>query len=70
MDDWIDTEEAARLAGGIKPDTLRHYARTGHAPQPTKIGRSLMWSRRAILTWMEGRPGAGARTDLPKRDQS
>lgn len=67
-EDWIDTAEAARLAG-VKPDTLRHYARSGHAPRPTKVGRSLMWSQQAIRAWVKGgRPGQGARTDLQGRN--
>lgn len=60
---WIDTTEAARLAG-IKPDTLRHYVRTGHAPAPTRFGRSLMWDADEIRQWIATRPGQGARTDL------
>lgn len=63
---WITTTEAAALAG-IKPDTLRHYARTGHSPSPARFGRSLMWHRGDIEDWIASRPGQGARTDLPRR---
>lgn len=62
-DDWLTTAEAATLAG-VKPDTLRHYARTGHAPTPRAFGRSLQWSRREVLEWLATRPGRGTRTDL------
>lgn len=63
LSDWITTDEAAALAH-VEPDTLRHYARHGQAPGPQKFGRSLVWSRRSILTWLQSRPGQGARTDL------
>lgn len=66
LDDWITTDEAAALAH-VAPDTLRHYARHGQVPAPQKFGRSLVWSRSSILTWMQSRPGQGARTDLSDR---
>ncbi|MGH3359547.1 MAG: helix-turn-helix transcriptional regulator [Nocardioidaceae bacterium] len=67
MRDWITTEEAAAMVG-IKADTLRHYVRSGHAPEPERFGRALMWNREVIERWQASRPGRGVRTDLAKKD--
>ena len=63
IDPWLTTAEAAALAG-VRPDTLRHYARSGHAPTPRQFGRALMWHKPTVLAWLAERPGRGARTDL------
>lgn len=65
-DEWMTTEEAAASVG-IKADTLRHYARSGHAPQPERFGRMMMWNRKVMQEWQANRPGRGVRTDLKKK---
>jgi len=65
--EWLTTAEAADLAK-IEPDTLRHYARSGHAPQPQRFGRSLMWNNAEIRAWLRARPGQGTRTDRASVD--
>lgn len=62
MTERMTTTDAAALAA-VAPDTLRHYARSGHAPQPHRFGRSLMWDRPKLEQWLCTRPGQGARTD-------
>lgn len=66
-DDLITAGEAAELAGcGV--DTFRSYERRGYAPKRARMyGSTPVWSRAAIMAWLESRPGAGARTDLRKK---
>lgn len=63
MSRLLTTDQAATLAG-VRPGTLREYARDERAPQPQRFGRSLMWDEGEIRAWLDARPGQGARTDL------
>lgn len=68
VDDFITASEAAVLAG-CQPETFRSYERRGYAPARARtFGTTPVWSRKAILAWLESRPGTGARTDLRKRE--
>ncbi len=68
----LDYTDIAELAG-ISPSTVRAYRSSGHLPQPdiqTSPRRS-RWKLSTVRTWLENRPGVGARTDLwRKREQA
>lgn len=56
---------------GISPQTVRTYRSRGRGelPEPDRVfGRSPVWKPKTILEFE--RPGQGARTDLPKKEQS
>lgn len=66
--DLIETDEAAEVLG-ISASTLRSYrylkskGATAYEslPDPTRVGRSLLWPRAALEEWQASRPIAGAR---------
>ncbi|WP_328591870.1 helix-turn-helix transcriptional regulator [Candidatus Frankia alpina] len=68
----LDYTDIAELAG-ISPSTVRAYRSSGHLPRPdiqTSPRRS-RWKLSTVRTWLENRPGVGARTDLQrKREQT
>lgn len=63
--DLIKAETGAETSAA----TFRTYVHRGQAPAPVdKFGRTPVYDRTEILTWIHNRPGKGARTDL-KRTQ-
>lgn len=66
-EDQLTNAECAALAG-ITPGTWRDYVARGRAPGPDgRLGGTPWWWRSTVETWLGGRPGQGARTDLRKR---
>lgn len=62
--DRLTNADAAALAG-VAPSTWRDYVARGYAPAPDgRLGRTPWWRPATITTWLETRPGQGARTDL------
>lgn len=62
--DRLTNADAAALAG-VAPSTWRDYVARGRAPAPDgRLGRTPWWRPDTITTWLETRPGQGARTDL------
>lgn len=62
----LSVAAAAKMAG-LKTDTWRAYVTRGQAPQPDGIDETFgrrYWRRSTVQTWVENRPGRGARTDL------
>jgi hypothetical protein len=62
----LSVSAAARLAG-LKTDTFRAYVFRGNAPQADGIDETFgkrYWYRSTVETWMDNRPGQGARTEL------
>jgi hypothetical protein len=56
---------------GVTPQTIRTYRsrKRGELPEPDNVfGRSPVWKPSTILNFE--RPGQGARTDLPKKEQT
>lgn len=49
----LNVEEAAALLG-IHPKTVCEYAGRGTIPH-RRLGRRLLFSRRAIIAWVEGK---------------
>lgn len=57
---------AAKLAG-LKTDTFRAYVTRQQAPQPDGVDETFgrrYWYRSTVQSWLDSRPGRGARTDL------
>jgi CRISPR-associated protein Csx17 len=67
-EEMLTTAQAADRAG-IAPRTWSAYVARGQAPAPDerdpRTGRPL-WLPSTVETWLETRPGQGARTDRPK----
>ena len=54
---------------GVSASTLRSYYSTNRMPRPdATIGTTPGWTESTIQTWMQNRPGPGARTDLRKKE--
>lgn len=51
---YLTQEEAAQFTR-LSPRTLERMRLTGTGPQYTKAGRRVIYSRRAIEEWLEGR---------------
>jgi hypothetical protein len=65
--EWLGVAEVAARAG-IRPQTWTAYVNRGQAPEAGRrnpeTGRR-EWTALVIGAWLQARPGAGARTDLP-----
>ena len=51
-------KELAALLG-IGERSLFRYLKSGDLPQPIRLGRSMRWSRQAILEWIAHRSNEG-----------
>lgn len=54
MTDYLTQEEAAQFTR-LSPRTLERMRLTGTGPRYSKAGRRVIYSRRAIEKWLEGR---------------
>lgn len=65
---YLSYAEIADLIG-VSASTLRSYYSTNRMPRPdATIGTTPGWTETTIRSWMENRPGPGARTDLRKQE--
>jgi excisionase family DNA binding protein len=51
-------KEVAELLG-IGQRSLFRYLKAGELPPPIRLGRSLRWSRQAVLEWLDARSKEG-----------
>lgn len=58
LSDYIGTDEVARLCD-ISPKTVWHLVWEGTIPEPTRVGRTLLWRRSVIEEWARERPRRG-----------
>lgn len=57
----VTSDEAAELAG-VARKTFSGYVARGQAPKPVRhIGRTPVWDEDELRSWMDNRPGHGAR---------
>jgi predicted DNA-binding transcriptional regulator AlpA len=53
-EEWTTVEVLAHLASQgrpIAPDTLYAYVKRGQAPEPRRVGRTLVWDPAVIREW-------------------
>lgn len=63
IDEMATTEQAAELLG-VKVESVYIYVRRLEGfPQPTKVGRTLLFDRQALMDWRAAHP----RRKRPKR---
>jgi excisionase family DNA binding protein len=55
------TKEQLAAQLGRSPRTIDRWALTGHAPAPTRIGRTVLFRRDAVLEWLRGQESAPVR---------
>jgi prophage regulatory protein len=56
IDDHVTAAEAATILG-IKRESVYSYAqRLPGFPQPVRIGRTLLWTKDALLSWRADHP--------------
>ena len=53
-------KEVAELLG-IGERSLFRYLKAGELPPPIRLGRSLRWSRQAVMAWIDSRSGEGGK---------
>lgn len=58
----LDVREVARLLG-VSPRHVIRLASEGRMPRPIRLGRSVRWSRREIISWLD----AGCPADWGQR---
>lgn len=63
IDEMATTEQAAELLG-IKVESVYIYVRRLEGfPQPTKVGRTLLFERQALIDWRAVHPKRKRRVD-------
>jgi excisionase family DNA binding protein len=55
------TKEQLAAQLGRSPRTIDRWALSGQAPAPTRIGRTVLFRRDAVLEWLRGQESAPVR---------
>lgn len=56
--EWLSTADVARICG-LELSTIWHYVSVRSMPEPTRIGRTLLWRRDVIEPWASARRPPG-----------
>ncbi|WP_087097933.1 helix-turn-helix domain-containing protein [Nocardiopsis sp. JB363] len=65
IEGWATTQQAADLLGVERESVYIYVRRLKDFPQPTKIGRTLLFDRQALLDWRKDHPARGKRDSPP-----
>ena len=55
-DEYVTADEAAELLGIERRSVYTYVHRLKGFPQPTKIGRTLLFDRQALISWRKAHP--------------
>lgn len=56
MDGWVGADAAADLLGISRKSVYDYALRLDGFPQPTKIGRTVLWQASELAAWREKHP--------------